>query len=72
MDPQELVLATVKRWELTWFRYVMHHDSLSKTILQGTLEVGDAVVGRGGTEWMVSKSGHPCLPTLELLTTASC
>ena len=40
MSPQEIRLATVKRWKLAWFGHVTCHDSLSKTILQGTLEVG--------------------------------
>ena len=34
------LLATVKRRKLAWFRHVTCHDSLSKTILQGPLEVG--------------------------------
>ena len=40
VDPQEPLLATAKRRKLAWFRPVGHHDSLSKTILQGTLEDG--------------------------------
>ena len=46
--------------KVAWFGHVWHHDSLSKTIPQGTLEVGDAMVGRGNAEWTTSKSGHPC------------
>ena len=38
MGPQEPLLATVKRWKLAWFGHVTHQNSLSKTILQGTLE----------------------------------
>ena len=30
----------ITRWKLAWFWHVMHCDSLSKTILQGTLEGG--------------------------------
>ena len=37
---QELLLATVKRQKLAWFRHVTCHDSFYKTILQGTLEGG--------------------------------
>ena len=44
VGPQEPLLATVKRRNLAWFGQVSHHDSLSKTILQFTMEVGDAVV----------------------------
>ena len=35
---QEPLLADVKRRKLAWFWRVAHRDSLSKTILQGTLE----------------------------------
>ncbi|GFS00135.1 endonuclease-reverse transcriptase [Elysia marginata] len=38
VDPQEPLLATVKRRKLAWFGHVTRHDSLSKTILQGTVE----------------------------------
>ena len=37
---QEPLLAMVKRQKLAWLRPVMQLDSLSKTILQGTLECG--------------------------------
>ena len=37
---QEPLLATVKRRKLAWFGHVTGHDSLPKTILQGTLEGG--------------------------------
>ena len=39
VGPQEH-LATVKKWKLAWFGHNTRHDSLSKTILQGTLEGG--------------------------------
>ena len=59
--PQKPLLATVKRWKLAWFGHVTCPDSLSKTILQGTLEGGgDAVVGSGNAGWTTSKGGHPC------------
>ena len=35
---REPLLATVKRRKLAWFGHVTRHDSLSKTVLQGTLE----------------------------------
>ena len=35
---QEPLLATVQRRKLAWFGRVTRHDSLSKTIIQGTLE----------------------------------
>ena len=40
VGPREPLLATVKRQELAWFGHVTHHDSLSKTILRGTLMSG--------------------------------
>ena len=59
VGPQEPLLATVKRRKLAWFGHVTHHDSLSTTIFQGTLKVGDAVVSRGNTGWTISKNRHP-------------
>ena len=38
VGPQEPSLATVKRQKFAWFRQVTCHNSLSKTIHQGTLE----------------------------------
>ena len=35
--PQEPFQATVERRKLAWFGHVTRHDSLSKTIPQGTL-----------------------------------
>ena len=40
VGPQEPLLATVKRRKLAWFGHVTSHVSLSKMILQGTLEGG--------------------------------
>ena len=40
VGPQEPFLATAKGWKLAWFRHVTRHYSLSKIILQGTLECG--------------------------------
>ena len=37
---QEPLFATVKKWKLVWFGHVTRHDSLSKTIIHGTLEGG--------------------------------
>ena len=41
VGPQELLLATVRRWKLAWFGHVTCHDSLSKTVLQGAKEMLD-------------------------------
>ena len=40
VGPQELPLANVKRRKRAWFGHVTRHNSLSKTILQDTLEDG--------------------------------
>ena len=37
---KEALPTTVKRRKLAWFGHVTRHDSLSKTILQGTMEGG--------------------------------
>ena len=38
--PQEPLLALVKKRKLSWFGHVTRHNSLPKTVLQGTLEGG--------------------------------
>ena len=35
-----MTVATVERRKLAWVGYVTRHDSLSQTILRGTLEGG--------------------------------
>ena len=51
VGPQKPRLAAVKRCKLAWFRHVTRHDSLSETILQGTLEGGPRH-GRQRKCWM--------------------
>ena len=51
--------------------HVTHHDSLSKTILQGTLE-GGRRRGREKKCWMDNVKEWTSLPMPELLTRASC
>ncbi|GFR94579.1 endonuclease-reverse transcriptase [Elysia marginata] len=50
VGPPEPLLATVKRRKLAWFGHVTRHDSLSKTILQGTVE-GKRRRGRQKMAW---------------------
>ena len=71
VDPQEPLLATVKRRKLAWFVHVTCHDSLSKTILQGTLEGGRSR-GRQRKCWMVNIKEWTSLSMPELLARASC
>ena len=61
VDPQEPLLATVKRGKPAWFVPVTRHDNLSKTILQGTLEGGQRRDCRGNAGWTTPKRRHPCL-----------
>ena len=71
VGPSEPLLATVRRQKLPWFRHVTCHDSLSKTILRGTLEGGRCHCQQRKCcmddikEWTY-------LPMPELLTRASC
>ena len=53
-------LATVKGQKLSWFWQITCHESLSKTVLQGTLQGGLDIVSRGNAGWTTSKSGHSC------------
>ena len=60
-----------KRRKLAWFEHVTRHDSLSKTILQGTLEGGQRR-GRQRQCWMDNIKEWTSLPRPELFTIASC
>ena len=70
-DPQEPLLAAVKRRKLAWFGHVPRHDSLSKTILRGTLE-GWQRRGRQRKCWMDNIKEWTTLPMPKLLTRTSC
>ena len=48
---QEELLTTVKRRKLAWFGHVTRHQTLSKTILQGTVQ-GGRRRGRQRKQWM--------------------
>ena len=63
VSPQEPILAVVKRRELAWLGHVTRHDSLFKTILQGTMESGRR--GRQRKCWMDNI-------VVELLTRTAC
>ena len=67
--PQEPLLATVKRRKLTWFRHVMCHNSVSKTILQGTLD-NTRRCGQQREHWMDSVKKLTSLSMPELRTIA--
>ena len=49
--PQEPLLSVVKKRKLSWFGHVTRHNSLPKTVLQGTLE-GGRRRGRQTKSWM--------------------
>ena len=67
--PQEPLLAVVKRRKLTWFGHVTRHNSLSKTILQGTIE-GGRRRGRQRKSWMEDVKNWTNLDMPQLLTQA--
>ena len=69
VGPQEPLLATVKRRKLARFGHVTHYSSLSKTILQGTLEGGQRR-GRKRKCWMDNLKEWTSLPMPELLASA--
>ena len=87
VGPHKPLLATVKRRKLAWIGHVTSHNSLSKTILLGTLEVGSAVVSTGNAGWTTLGCGQhrgqsrkrckdiiewTSLPIPELIRRASC
>mgnify|MGYP006273469667 CR=1 FL=1 len=63
--PQEPLLATVKKRKLAWFGHVTRHNTLPKTVLQGTLE-GGRRRGRQTKSWMdnIKEWTHLDSPTL--------
>ena len=66
-----MTVATVERRKLAWVGYVTRHDSLSKTILRGTLEGGR----RRGWQtkcWMDNIKEWKSLLMPDLTTRASC
>ena len=68
---QDPLLATVKRRKLARFGHVTHHDSISETILRGTLE-GGRRRGRQRKCWMDNIKEWTSLPMSILPTRASC
>ncbi|GFR77564.1 endonuclease-reverse transcriptase [Elysia marginata] len=70
VGPQEPLLATVKRRKLAWFGHVTRHDSLSKTILQGTVE-GKRRRGRQKKAWCDSIKEWTGMAMYELVRSAS-
>ena len=70
VGPHEPLLATVKRRKLAWYGHTTRHDSLSKTILQGTLE-GARKRGRPRKSWSDNVKEWTDLNTSDLLHTAT-
>ncbi|GFS13586.1 retrovirus-related Pol polyprotein LINE-1 [Elysia marginata] len=70
VGPQEPLLATVKRRKLAWFGHVTRHDSLSKTILQGTVE-GKRRRGRQKKAWCGNIKEWTGMVMYELVRSAS-
>ena len=70
VGPQEPLLATVKYRKLKWFAHVTRHDSLCKTILQGTVE-GGRRRGRPRKSWTDNIKTWTGLAAPELLAVAA-
>ena len=71
VGPQEPLLASAKRRKLAWFGHVTRHDSLSETILHGTME-GGRRRGRKSKCLIDNIKERTYMPMPELLTRASC
>ena len=70
VDPQEPLLATVKRLKLAWFGHVTRHENLSKPVLQDTVE-GGRRRGRQRKCWLDNIREWTSLPMPELFTMGS-
>ena len=70
VGPQEPLVATIRRRKLAWFGHVTRHKSLSKTMLQGTLE-GGRHRGLQRKCWMDNIKEWTSQPKPELSTMAS-
>ena len=70
VGPQEPLLSTVKRRKLAWFGHVNRHDSLCKTIMQGTVE-GCRKRGRQKKNWSDNVKEWTNMAMPELLKTAA-
>ena len=60
VDPQELLLTTLKRRKLVWFCHVTRHDNLYQFPLRTPWGADDAMVSWQNVGRITSKSGHPC------------
>ena len=69
VGPQETLLATVKRRKLAWFGHVTRHNSLSKTIMQGTV-AGGRRRGRQRKSWGDNIKEWTAMTTPDLLRAA--
>ena len=70
VGPQEPLLATVRRRKLQWFAHVTRHNTLCKTILQGTVE-GGRRRGRQRMSWSDNVKNWTDMTTPELLEAAT-
>ena len=70
VDPTEPLLAKLKRRKLQWFGHVTRHDTLSKTILQRTVE-GRRKRGRQRKSWLDNVKEWTTLSMPELLSQAT-
>ena len=67
---QEPLLAILKRRKLAWFGHVTRHDTLAKTIMQGTVE-GGRRRGKQRKNWADDVKTWTAMDMARLLTTAT-
>ena len=70
VGPQEPLLTTVKRRKLVWFGHTTRHNSLSKTIMQGTV-AGSRKRGGQRKCWMDNIKEWTAMTTPNLLIAAN-
>ena len=70
VGPQEPLLTTVKRRKLVWFGHTTRHNSLSKTIMQGTV-AGARKRGRQRKCWIDNIKEWTAMTTQNLLIAAN-
>ena len=66
---QETIITTIKRRKMAWFGHVLRHDTLTKIILQGTVE-GGRRRGRQRKSWLDNIKEWTGMKLHELLAAA--
>ena len=66
---QETIITTIKRRKMAWFGHILRHDTLTKIILQGTVE-GGRRRGRQRKSWLDNIKEWTGMKLHELLAAA--